>query len=95
MAFIWATDFDSIAYMSKMSFFGKLFFFTPVAFLEYDHALLYHVKVYCNDMMYDMVCCCMLCYDTRWYMSRHVVLRHCMSCHYVLLLFFFDIISRK
>ena len=25
MAFILATDFDSIAYMSKMAFFGKLF----------------------------------------------------------------------
>ena len=25
MAFIWATDFDFIAYMSKMAFFGKLF----------------------------------------------------------------------
>ena len=35
MAFILATDFDFIAYMSKMALFGKLFF-TPVAFLEYD-----------------------------------------------------------
>ena len=35
MAFILATDFDFIAYMSKMAFFWKLFF-TPMAFLEYD-----------------------------------------------------------
>ena len=34
MAFILATDFDFIAYMSKMALF-KLFF-TPMAFLEYD-----------------------------------------------------------
>ena len=34
MAFILATDFDFIAYMSKMAFFGS--FFTPVAFLKYD-----------------------------------------------------------
>ena len=31
MAFILATDFDFIAYMSKMAFFGS-FFFTPMAF---------------------------------------------------------------
>ena len=42
MAFILATDFDFIAYMSKMvSFFFFFFlfegFFTPMAFLEYDH----------------------------------------------------------
>ena len=41
MAFILATDFDFIAYMSKMAFFWKLFFFTPMAFLEY-HTLLPH-----------------------------------------------------
>ena len=35
MAFILATDFDFIAYMSKMDSFFKLFF-TPVTFLEYD-----------------------------------------------------------
>ena len=35
MAFILATDFDFIAYMSKMAFLWKLFF-TPMAFLEYD-----------------------------------------------------------
>ena len=35
MAFILATDFDFIAYMSKMAFFSEAFF-TPVAFLEYD-----------------------------------------------------------
>ena len=40
MAFILATDFDFIAYMSKMAFFWKLFF-TPMAFLEYDIILLY------------------------------------------------------
>ena len=34
MAFILATDFDFIAYMSKMAFFKA--FFTPMAFLEYD-----------------------------------------------------------
>ena len=38
MAFILATDFDFIAYMSKMAFFWKaFFFFTPMAFLEYDY----------------------------------------------------------
>ena len=41
MAFILATDFDFIAYMSKMAFFlggggGGGAFFTPTAFLEYD-----------------------------------------------------------
>ena len=39
MAFIWATDFDFIAYMSKMASFFFFFleaFFTPMAFLEYD-----------------------------------------------------------
>ena len=35
MAFILATDFDFIAYMSKMAFFREAFFM-PVAFLEYD-----------------------------------------------------------
>ena len=35
MTFILATDFDFIAYMSKMAFLKKLFF-TPMAFLEYD-----------------------------------------------------------
>ena len=34
MAFILATDFDFIAYMSKMAFFVKAFFM-PMAFLEY------------------------------------------------------------
>ena len=34
MAFILATDFDFIAYMSKMAF-SLDFFFTPMAFLEY------------------------------------------------------------
>ena len=34
MAFILATDFDFIAYMSKMAFFLEAFF-TPKAFLEY------------------------------------------------------------
>ena len=36
MAFILATDFDFIAYMSKMAFFFLEAFFTPMAFLEYD-----------------------------------------------------------
>ena len=40
MAFILATDFDFIVYMSKMAFFFFFFFFeaffTPMAFLEYD-----------------------------------------------------------
>ena len=35
MAFILATDFDFIAYMSKMAFFLEAFF-TPMGFLEYD-----------------------------------------------------------
>ena len=35
MAFILATDFDFIAYMSKMAFLLEAFF-TPMAFLEYD-----------------------------------------------------------
>ena len=35
MAFILATDFDFIAYMSKMASFLEAFF-TPMAFLEYD-----------------------------------------------------------
>ena len=34
MAFIMATDFDFIAYMSKMAFFLEAFFM-PMAFLEY------------------------------------------------------------
>ena len=34
MAFILATDFDFIAYMSKMALFTA--FFKPIAFLEYD-----------------------------------------------------------
>ena len=38
MAFILATDFDFIAYMSKMAFFGEAFF-TPMAFLEYDSSI--------------------------------------------------------
>ena len=41
MAFILATDFDVIAYMSKMTFFFFFFFFfeaffTPMTFLEHD-----------------------------------------------------------
>ena len=37
MAFILDTDFDFIAYMSKMaSFFFLEAFFMPMAFLEYD-----------------------------------------------------------
>ena len=36
MAFILATDFDFIAYMSKMAFFVLEVFFTPMVFLEYD-----------------------------------------------------------
>ena len=47
MAFILATDFDFIAYMSKMAFFSFFLFFffffeaffTPMAFLEYDNIL--------------------------------------------------------
>ena len=35
MAFILATDFDFIAYMSKMALFLEAFF-TPMAFLEYN-----------------------------------------------------------
>ena len=35
MAFILATDFDFIAYMSKMALFLEALF-TPMAFLEYD-----------------------------------------------------------
>ena len=42
MAFILATYFDFIAYMSKMAFLWKLFF-TPMAFLEYD--LFYSVRI--------------------------------------------------
>ena len=34
LAFILATDFDFIAYMSKMAFLEACF--TPMAFLEYD-----------------------------------------------------------
>ena len=38
MAFILATEFDFIAYLSKMAFFFFLeAFFTPMAFLEYDN----------------------------------------------------------
>ena len=45
MAFILATDFDFIAYMSKMAFSFFFFFFgggggrffTPMSFLEYDY----------------------------------------------------------
>ena len=39
MAFILATDFDFIAYISKMALFlgGGGAFFTPMAFLEYVH----------------------------------------------------------
>ena len=44
MAFILATDFDFIVYMSKMAFFwggggggGGGAFFTPMASLEYDY----------------------------------------------------------
>ena len=42
MAFILATDFDFIAYMSKMAYMNKMalfleaFFLMPMAFLEYD-----------------------------------------------------------
>ena len=36
MAFILATDFDFIAYMSKMALFFWKLFSTPMAFLEYD-----------------------------------------------------------
>ena len=36
MAFILATDFNFIAYMSKMAFFFFEAFFTKMAFLEYD-----------------------------------------------------------
>ena len=36
MACILATDFDFIAYMSKMAFFFVKLFFTPMALLEYD-----------------------------------------------------------
>ena len=36
MAFILATNFDFIAYMSEMAFFFLEAFFTPMAFLEYD-----------------------------------------------------------
>ena len=39
MAFILATDFDFIAYMSKVVFFLEAFFM-PMAFLEYDRYLL-------------------------------------------------------
>ena len=46
IAFILATDFDFIDYMSKMAFFFSFFFFfffeaffTPMAFLEYDFQL--------------------------------------------------------
>ena len=35
VAFILTTDFDLIAYMSKMAHFFEAFF-TPMAFLEYD-----------------------------------------------------------
>ena len=53
MAFILATDFDSIAYMSKMAFFFFFFFeafFTQMAFLEYDFNgffLLLFCMIYC------------------------------------------------
>ena len=36
MAFILATDFDFIAYISKMASFFFKAFFTPMVFLEYD-----------------------------------------------------------
>ena len=51
MAFILATDFDFIAYMSKMAslfFFFFFFFFeaffTPMAFLEYDYSFHWRVE---------------------------------------------------
>ena len=46
MVFILATDFDFIAYMSKMAFFWEAFF-TPMAFLEYDTYSLRHVVCQC------------------------------------------------
>ena len=60
MAFILATDFDSIAYMSKMAFFFFFFFeafFTQMAFLEYDFNgfllffffVLYDILHYCKE----------------------------------------------
>ena len=52
MAFILATDFDFIVYMSKMAFFWKLFF-TPMAFLEYDFndifCVLCDILHYCKE----------------------------------------------
>ena len=42
MAFMLATEFDFIAYMSKMAFFLEAFF-TPMAFLEYDMASISHL----------------------------------------------------
>ena len=50
MAFILATDFDSIAYMSKMAFFGKLFsrqwlFWNMISMI---FVVLYNILHYCN-----------------------------------------------
>ena len=51
MAFILATDFDFIAYMSKMALFFLEAFFTPMAFLEYD--ILHRIDCSC---LYLYVC---------------------------------------
>ena len=44
MAFILATDFDFIAYMSKMAYFLEAFL-TPMVFLEYDLLFYIHLEV--------------------------------------------------
>ena len=54
MAFILATDFDFIAYMSKMAFFLKAFF-TPMAFLEYDVLILWRQWHAVNDV-HNYIC---------------------------------------
>ena len=52
MAFILATDFDFIAYMSKMASLFLEAFFTPMAFLEYDiFSLIYVISP-------SSFCCC-------------------------------------
>ena len=64
MAFILATDFDFITYMSKMLFFFFFFFFeayfTPMAFLEYD--TFSKLKSSCSrDVCFTIKCNARLC----------------------------------
>ena len=50
MAFILATDFDFIAYMSKMAFFLEALF-TPMAFLEYDYVYMSVLETRKSEVM--------------------------------------------